>query len=438
MLNMITHIDNTSPLHGKVFVGERLIAINEHKIEDVLDYRFYSYDGELTLTVEDENKILRQVPVHKRYGRDLGLDFEEYLMDNPRACSNKCSFCFVDQLPRGMRPTLYFKDDDARLSFLTGSYITLTNLSEREVQRICDLKISPINVSVHTTNPELRVEMMGNKKAAFIMERLKKLAAAGIKMDCQIVCCPDYNDKAELMRSMEDLATLYPSVSSVAIVPVGLTKYRDGLVNLRMFEPDEAGDTIDMVEKFSADCAYKYGSHIFYCSDEMYLKAGREVPPDMYYEDYNQLENGVGLLRLLETEFMLSLEMVEADEGKVSPFTIATGVAASPLINKLLNIAMEKCANIKGNVVTVENDFFGHTIEVAGLITGADLIKNLIGKDIGERLLIPHVMLRDGEGVFLDDIKIEEIERELGVKLFAINNSGDELLSAMLCEDVEI
>ena len=432
MLNTVTNIDARSPLRGRVRVGDKLLSINGHEVEDVLDYRYWSYEPQLTLVFRSADGGEYSVKARKGEGEDLGLDFEEYLMDRPWGCSNRCKFCFIDQLPKGLRKTLYFKDDDARLSFLTGSYITLTNLSERELERICALKISPINVSVHATDGALRAELMGNPKAADIMGPLKRLAAAGIVMDCQIVCCPGWNDRGQLSRTMSDLAGLYPGVNSVSIVPVGLTKHREGLAELRPFDRESAAETIDRVEAYAAECLSKLGSRVFWCSDELYLKAGREVPADEYYEEYSQLENGVGLMRLLETEFMAALRLAEPDEGMGGRFTIATGVAAAPLLEKLLQTAHKKCAKIDGRVYAVVNDFFGHTIDVAGLVTGGDLIAQLRGKDLGERLLIPHTMLRHGEGVFLDDVTLEEASEALGVPVTPIGGSGGELLDAML------
>ena len=432
MLNTVTNIDARSPLRGRVRVGDKLLSINGHEVEDVLDYRYWSYEPQLTLVFRSADGGEYSVKARKGEGEDLGLDFEEYLMDRPWGCSNRCKFCFIDQLPKGLRKTLYFKDDDARLSFLTGSYITLTNLSERELERICALKISPINVSVHATDGALRAELMGNPKAADIMGPLKRLAAAGIVMDCQIVCCPGWNDRGQLSRTMSDLAGLYPGVNSVSIVPVGLTKHREGLAELRPFDRESAAETIDRVEAFAEECLLRLGSRVFWCSDELYLKAGREVPEDEYYEEYSQLENGVGLMRLLETEFMAALRLAEPDEGMGGRFTIATGVAAAPLLEKLLQTAHKKCAKIDGRVYAVVNDFFGHTIDVAGLVTGGDLIAQLRGKDLGERLLIPHTMLRHGEGVFLDDVTLEQASEALGVPVTPIGGSGGELLDAML------
>lgn len=433
MLNTITKIDEYSPLRGRVHVGDELVSINGHEVEDVLDYRYWGYEPRVSLVLRAAGSGREYtVKVKKGEGEDLGLDFEEYLMDRPWGCSNRCKFCFIDQLPKGLRRTLYFKDDDARLSFLTGSYITLTNLSEREMERICALKISPINVSVHATDGALRAELMGNPKAADIMGPLKRLADAGIVMDCQIVCCPGWNDRGQLSRTMRDLAGLYPGVNSVSIVPVGLTRHREGLPELTPFDRESAAETIDRVEAYAAECLSKLGSRVFWCSDELYLKARREVPEDEYYEEYSQLENGVGLMRLLETEFMAALRLAEPDEGAGGRFTIATGVAAAPLLEKLLQTAHKKCGKINGQVCAIVNDFFGHTIDVAGLVTGGDLIAQLRGKDLGERVLIPHTMLRHGEGVFLDDVTLEEASAALGVPVTPTGGSGGELLDAML------
>lgn len=437
MSTIITAIDRHSPAErAGVQVGEQLLSINGHPIVDVLDYRFYGYDPLSHLELKTAAGNVRHVTCRKAEGQDLGLNFDTYLMDEMRSCANHCLFCFVDQMPPGMRSTLYFKDDDARLSFLLGNYITLTNLTEREAQRIIDLHISPINVSVHATDPEMRAKLMGNPRAADIMGPLRRLTAAGITVDCQIVCCPGYNDKEQLSRSMRELAELYPGVNSVSIVPVGLTMHRERLAKLTPFDKESASETIDRVEAFAEKCLAGRGSRIFWCSDELYLKAGREVPQDEYYEEYSQLENGVGLMRLLETEFMAALEFTEPDEGTGSEFTIATGVAAAPLLDKLLQTGHKKCAKIKGRVVPIVNDFFGHTIDVAGLVTGGDLIRQLKGRELGERVLIPHTMLRHGEGVFLDDVTLEQASAELGVPVTPIGGSGDELLAAMLGTEI--
>ncbi|MFB0920240.1 MAG: DUF512 domain-containing protein [Oscillospiraceae bacterium] len=430
MGSVITKIEKYSPLLHKAKVGDRLIFINGRELEDVLDYKFFSYDSKLEVVLESVNGQRRTVKVKKDAGSDLGLEFETYLMDKARACKNRCVFCFVDQLPRNMRKTLYFKDDDSRLSFLTGNYITLTNLSERELQRIIDLRISPINVSVHATEPELRAKLLGNPEGANGYELLKRLAAGGITMNCQIVCCPGLNDGEALSRSMVDLAVLYPQVNSVSIVPVGLTKHRDHLFPLKPFDRNSAAETLDRIEAFGKVCLETHGSRIFFPSDELFLKAERPIPEDTYYEDYTQLENGVGLLRLLQEEFAFSLENETVFCDGIS-FSIATGVSAAPFLSKLLVTAQKKYGNIVGKVYPIKNDFFGHTIDVAGLVTGRDLINQLHGKDLGKRLLIPQVMLRDGEGVFLDDVTVSEVENELGIEVIPIGQDGGELFLAM-------
>ena len=434
--SVIKCIEPYSPLYEKVNIGDQLLKINGNVIHDVLDYMFYSYEPKVEVELKNADGKVYTVTVNKETGTDLALEFEEYLMDCAMECTNNCVFCFVDQMPPGMRQSLYFKDDDARMSFLTGSYITLTNLSDRELQRICDLKISPVNVSVHTTNPDLRSEMMGNFAASDIMERIQKLSNAGITMNCQIVCCPGYNDGKELLNSIHDLAALYPAVNSVAVVPVGLTKYRSGLEPLKPFTKELASATIDLVEGFAAQCDAYYGDKIVYCSDEFYILAERELPNDEYYGEYAQLDNGVGMLRLLKVEFETALKMVDSEEGDATRFSVITGEAAAPYLENLLMTAMEKCANIKGQVFAIRNDFFGHQINVAGLVTARDMINQLKDKELGERLLIPTSMLRHGETVFLDDLTVADVERELNVKIIDVPQDGADLLYAMLGEDI--
>jgi putative radical SAM enzyme (TIGR03279 family) len=430
-LTVIQSIDPGSPAErAGLRVGETLTHVGAHPIVDVLDYKYYTYDSRLELTLKDARGGVRTLRVKKKDGEDLGLNFETYLMDRARCCANNCIFCFVDQLPQGMRESLYFKDDDARLSFLTGNYITLTNLSERELQRIVDLRISPLNISVHATNPELRAQMLGHRNGGAGLELLRRFAQAGITMNCQIVSCPGINDGPELQRSMEDLAALHPGVNSVSIVPVGLTKHRQGLSNLRPYERDEAAAVVDMVEAYGRRCQTEYGTTLFWCSDEFYLKAGRTLPEDGYYEEYAQLENGVGMLRLLTTEFRSALSLADGAERAV-PFSAATGMAAAPFIRSLLDMAEAKCHTIEGRVFPLVNHFFGETIDVAGLITGKDLITQLRGRDLGKRLLIPVNMLRHGEDVFLDDITIADVERELKVRVRPVNQDGFDLCDAI-------
>jgi len=424
-MTQIKSIDHGSPAHqAGIKAGEILVAVNSHSIVDVLDYKFHTYDPRLILTLRDALGRHRTVKVKKSEGEDLGLEFESYLMDTARSCANRCVFCFVDQLPPGLRDTLYFKDDDARLSFLMGNYITLTNLSEREVQRIIDLHISPINISVHATDPELRVLLLGHKNAGRGLELMRRFADAHITMNCQIVACPGLNDGPQLQKSMEDLAALYPAVNSVSIVPVGLTKHRQGLYHLEPYTPERAAAVVDMVETFGRQCVQSYGTTLFWCSDEFYLKALRGLPADDYYEEYTQLENGVGMLRQLEAEFMRAL--ADADGVKeMPPFSIATGVAAAPFLREIVDRAAAKCdTEVKYTVYPIINHYFGETIDVAGLITGGDLIEQLRGNDLGERLLLPVNMLRHGEDMFLDNVKLSDVSKELNIPIMPVNQDG--------------
>ena len=434
--NKIRSIDRDSPLRHRAEPGDVLLSINGHRIIDVLDYKYFAYDRELALRLRRPDGTEYELQVHKPEGGDLGLDFESYLMDRPRSCANACVFCFIDQLPKGMRPTMYFKDDDARLSFLLGNYITLTNLSPREIERIIALHISPINVSVHTTNPELRRRMLKNKRAGETIEVMRRFAESGIVMNCQIVCCPGWNDGEELLRTMRELEEMYPGVHSVSIVPVGLTKYREGLEKLTPFTPEHAAETLDMVTAFGDECLKKHGTRIFFCGDEMYLLAGRELPPDEFYEEHTQLENGVGMLRLLETEFKSALRLSDEPDGV--PFAIATGVSAAPYFQRLLDLAKEKYPKLDGRVYAIVNDFFGHSINVSGLITGQDLIAQLKDRDIGRRLLISQNMLRRQEMDFLDDITLAEASKALGVPIYPVEQDGFALWDAMAGELPEI
>ncbi len=429
MENIIKSIDRTSPLHGHACPGDALVSINGNKIIDVLDYKYYAYDELLDVLLRSPDGHEKTVKIHKREGGDLGIDFEDYLMDRPRSCANNCIFCFIDQLPKGMRKTMYFKDDDARLSFLMGNYITLTNLSPREVQRIIDLHISPINVSVHTTNPELRCRMLRNPNAGKSIDIMRRFAESGIVMNCQIVCCPDINDGAELDRTMHDLAAMYPGVHSVSIVPLGMTKFREGLYPLVPFTKERAGEVLDQVMAFGDECKSRFGTRIFFCGDELYIKAQREIPEDEFYEEYTQLENGVGMFRLMETEFSSALKLSDEPDGV--PFSIATGVSAAPFFEKLLKKAKEKYPALNGRVCAIVNDFFGHSINVAGLVTGGDLINQLKDKELGQRLFISQNMLRRQEMDFLDDITLVQASNELGIPIYPIEQDGFALWDAI-------
>ncbi len=437
-LTKIQSVDPHSPAQrAGVRVGETLTAVNGHPIVDVLDYKFHTYDPRLTLTLRDREGGVRTVRVRKEEGEDLGLNFETYLMDRARSCANNCIFCFVDQMPPGMRQTLYFKDDDARLSFLMGNYITLTNLSEREIQRICDLRISPVNISVHATDPELRTAMLKNRRAGECLAVMERLARAGITMNCQIVACPGINDGPALARTLRELGSLYPAVASVAIVPVGVTKFREGLCKIDPYTPGQAAAVLDQVEAFAAAFLETNGTGLAWCSDEFYLLAGRELPEKAYYEDMNQLENGVGMLRLLLSQAQMALEGEEVEEIP-SPFAIATGVSAAPFVEKIVHMARTVCPALSGAVYPIRNRFFGETITVSGLVTGGDLIEQLRGRDLGARLLIPDNMLRAGEQVFLDDVTVEQVEQALGVCVLPVPaESGFDLIDAILGRAVE-
>ena len=427
--NRIRSIDPQSPLRGRAEVGDSLVSINGSRIVDVLDYKFFAYDCSLSLVLRRPDGTEYSLHVDKAEGGDLGVEFENYLMDRARSCANNCVFCFIDQLPPGMRPTMYFKDDDARLSFLLGNYITLTNLSKREIQRIIDLHISPINVSVHTTDPELRCRMLRNPRAGESIEVMRRLARSGIRMNCQIVCCPGLNDGAALDRTMRELEKMYPGVHSVSIVPVGLTRFRDGLYPLTPFTPEHAAETIAQVTRFSELCLEKHGTRIFFCGDELYLKAGIELPPDEFYEEHTQLENGVGMIRLLETEFRSALKLSDGVDGV--PFSIACGTSVAPFFEKLVAVARERYPELDGRVYAIENDFFGRSINVSGLVTGGDLIAQLRGRELGRRLFISQNMLRREEMDFLDDVKLEDAVLALGVPIYPIEQDGFALFDAI-------
>lgn len=430
MSTVITSLDTHSPAQkAGVRAGETLLAINGHTIVDVLDYRFFGYDALSELTLATEDGRTRTVTVRKDAGQDLGLNFETYLIDTMHRCANHCIFCFVDQMPPHMRDTLYIKDDDARLSFLLGNYITLTNLTPREAQRIIDLHISPINVSVHATDPQLHCTMLGNRDAARSLEYMRAFGEAGIVMNGQIVVCPGWNDGAQLRRTMQDLMDMH--FASCSVVPVGITKYRQGLSRLKSVDKDTAGAILDIAAEFGDTCLREKGTRLFFCADELFLKAGRPLPGDDYYEGYRQLENGVGLLRSLEQDFLSALGFADKP-AKYAPFTIATGVAAAPFLRELLAKAQAAFPGLDGQVIAVENDFFGHTIDVAGLLTGQDIAAQLKGKAEGRRVLIPLHMLRHGETVFLDDYTVERLSQELNAPVQVVGIDGGDLLDAML------
>ena len=433
MSTIITSVDRHSPAErAGITPGEQLLTINGHQIIDVLDYRFYGYDTDCCLELREPSGAQRTVSLRKPEGRDLGLNFDTVLMDDMRSCANHCIFCFVDQMPPGMRKTLYFKDDDARLSFLQGNYITLTNLTDREAQRIIDLRISPINVSVHTTDPQLHCTMLGNKNALRSLDYIRAFCKAGIVMNGQIVVCPGWNDGDQLRRTLRDLTEM--QFSSCSLVPVGITKYRQGLAKLRPVDAATAAEIIDIADEYGRENLERFGTRRFFCADELYLRAGRPLPRAEYYEGYRQLENGVGLMRSLEDDFLAGLATVDVP-ARFSPFTIATGTAAAPFLRSLVQRAMGDYPGLRGQVIAVENDFFGHTIDVAGLLTGQDISAQLRGRDLGDRVLIPIHMMRHGETVFLDDYTVERLSRELGVPVQVVDEDGFALADAMFAAE---
>ncbi len=418
-----------------ILPDDMLCEINGHAISDVLDYRFYLTDTAVRIALSRAGKPY-SVRINKGEYDDIGLEFEMPLMDKKHTCANQCVFCFIDQMPKGMRETLYFKDDDDRLSFLHGNYVTLTNLRDKDIDRLITMHLSPVNVSVHTTNPELRVKMMKNKRAGEVLKYLDRLSDAGIALCTQIVLCKGLNDGAELDRSMRDLARLYPSLRSCAIVPVGLTKHREGLYPLALFSPEESAAVIDQVNSFGEECLAKYGTRLFYCSDEWYVRAGRALPDQDYYEDYSQIENGVGMLTSLSSEFDFELDYLAdylADAKLPRRISVITGAAAYDHISALCKKLETAVPKLTIKVHRIINHFFGETVTVAGLLTGTDVIDQLAGIDLGDELLFPAVMLRADGDVFLDDITPEMLSKQLGnIPTRACPSDGTQLLRALL------
>lgn len=412
--------------------GDRLLALNGHEIADVLDYRFYLDEPCLTAVIETSEGKRRVLRLHRDAGGETGLTFASYLMDKQHRCRNKCVFCFIDQMPPGMRESLYFKDDDSRLSFLFGNYITLTNLSDHEIERILAMHISPINISVHTTNPALRCRMMGNRFAGEKLAVLRRFADAGLAINCQLVLVPGYNDGEELTNTLRDLAELAPAVKSVAAVPVGLTKYREGLTPLRLFTPEESRDVIRRMEAMGEEMLQKHGTRLFYPSDEFFIKAGLPMPDAAYYGDMAQLENGVGMTALLEEQFREALAAAR-EEGRRpagSRLLIATGLLAAPILSRLVDEARETWHNLLVEVVPIKNRFFGETITVAGLLTGRDLMEQLRGRE-ADILLLPRDMLRREGDCFLDDATPDEVAQALSMRVEMLPVDGADLLEAL-------
>ena len=427
MVKILAVLPNSSAAHAGIRGGDVLVSINGEEINDVLDYHFYLANKTVALSLcRGDEKFT--VHIHKGEYDDIGLEFSSPLMDKKHRCANNCVFCFIDQLPAGMRETLYFKDDDDRLSFLHGNYITLTNLHDRDIDRIIKMRIAPINVSVHTTNPELRVKMMKNPRAGEVLSYLRRLADANIPMCAQIVLCKGLNDRGELSRTMHDLLAYRPALTSCAIVPAGLTRHREGLYPLEPYTPQECEEIIKQVEHYAEFCLDFFGSRIFYCADEFYVRAAHPRPNDEYYESYPQIENGVGMLTNLEAEFHAALNyLIPKTPRAPRTVSLVTGVAAYETIQALVKRLCTLAPYLTVHVYCVENRFFGKTVTVSGLLTGNDVCDSLAGKELGELLLFPASMLRADGDVFLDDMTPKELSERLGVPVCPVKNDGEEL-----------
>ena len=411
--------------------GDRLLEVNGKSPEDVFDYRYLMNEEEILVLIRKANGEEWELEIEKEYEDDLGIEFENGLMDDYRSCRNKCIFCFIDQLPKGMRSTLYFKDDDSRLSFLQGNYLTLTNMSEHDIDRIIQYKLSPINISFQTMNPELRCKMLHNRFAGEIFDKVKRLKDAGIIMNGQIVLCRGVNDGAELERSIRELTAYMPQLESVSVVPVGLTRYRDGLYPLEPFTKKDACEVLDLIHGWQEKLYKEWGNHFIHAGDEWYILAERPIPEEKTYDGYLQLENGVGMVRLLDEEVAQTLAGMTGDDRKIHR-TIATGELAAPFLRKHVESVRKKYPNVDIQVLAIKNEFFGGKITVAGLITGTDLISQLKGKDLGDRLLLTNHMLKSGEPVFLDDVTVDDVQNALQIKVSIVESSGADFVSSLI------
>ncbi len=410
--------------------GDRLLSIDGHDPEDIFDYEYYLENESVLVEVQKADGEEWELDIENDY-QDLGLTFENGLMSEYRSCTNKCIFCFIDQMPPGMRDTLYFKDDDSRLSFLQGNYITLTNMKEKDIDRIIRFHLSPINISVHTTDPELRCRMLHNRFAGRSLKYMDRLYAAGTPMNGQIVLCRGINDGEQLERTIRDLSRYIPCMESVSVVPVGLSRYREGLYPLEPFTAEDAARTIDQIERWQKRLFAEHGTHFVHASDEFYLLAGRPMPEEERYDGYPQLENGVGMIRLMTEEVEGTLADLDGDDS-AEEISIATGLLAAPCLAGFLDRIREKFPNRKVHLYPIRNDFFGDLITVAGLITGGDLIRQLTGKELGSRLLLPDCMFRSGEEVFLDDVTREQVKTALQVEVDIVKSSGQDFVNAVL------
>ena len=411
--------------------GDRLISIDGQEIEDVFDYQFYEESEELVLLIEKPDGEQWELEIEKEADEPLGIEFGQGLMDEYRSCRNKCIFCFIDQMPPGMRDTLYFKDDDSRLSFLQGNYITLTNMSSHDVERIVRYRLEPINISFQTTNPELRCRMLHNRFAGDALKKVDILYRGGIEMNGQIVLCKGVNDGEELERSIRDLTRYLPLLKSVSVVPVGLTRFREGLYPLEPFTKEEAREVLSVIHRWQEKIYKQYGLHFIHAGDEWYLLAEEDIPEEERYDGYLQLENGVGMLRLLFNEFEEGMSRLGGGPGS-GAISAATGKLAYPYIRRMADRVEEQFPGRKIHVYCIRNDFFGERITVSGLVTGQDIIAQLKGKELGSRLLLPCNMLKADEGVFLDDITVKEVSDALQVPVDIVKSSGQDLIDAML------
>ncbi|GAA0105631.1 DUF512 domain-containing protein [Paraclostridium sordellii] len=441
---MEVNVKNTNNIISKVYknsiaeelgieVGDLLVSINDQPIHDIIEYRFLLSDEYLEVEIKKKNNEIYVYEIEKEYDDDLGIEFTNPIIDKAKSCRNKCVFCFIDQLPKGMRETLYFKDDDSRLSFLQGNFVTLTNMSEEDIDNIIKYRISPINISVHTTNPELRKTMIKNKFAGKLYEIMKRLADAQIQMNCQIVLCPGYNDKEELERTVSDLTKLYPYVNSAAAVPVGITKHRDHLPHLEIFNKKTASETIDLVNKLQEKYLKELGTRFIFLSDEFYMIANRQLLDYDQYEGFIQFENGVGMISKLEREIKDYLATNPKNSMDVKKkVSIATGHSAYNFICDMASCMMKKYPELDIKVHKIINNFFGDTITVSGLITATDIIDQLKNKDLGQTLYIPRSMLKADEEIFLDNIRLEELQKIMNMEIVPCLNEGKDFVDKIL------
>lgn len=416
-------------------IGDKLISINGHDFHDILEYRYLTAEYEVTLEVLKKDGTTEMITVENDY-EDLGIEFAEGLIDEAQSCKNKCIFCFIDQLPKGMRETVYFKDDDTRLSFLQGNYVTLTNMSDEEIDRLIKMRVSPINVSVHATEPELRCKMLNNRFAGKCYDIMKRFAENDIYMNCQIVLCPGINDGENLKRTLSDLGALFPNVNSISVVPVGLTRYRDGLYPLTPFTKESSAETIRFVEEIQNEFLEKLGTRLVYLSDEFYVDAGIPVPDAESYEGFPQIENGVGLIASMQEEFDSAMRLLK-NKKRSRHVSVATGEIAEGFIKGLAEKIEQLCEGVKVDVYPIKNNFFGGGVSVSGLVCGCDIIKQLKDKIKTDTLLIPHSMLRDDDNIFLDDTTVEDVEKALDVKIVPVLNDGYEFVEKILDEELE-